>query len=511
MIIVYHQHNKVSSIWNKNIEKNISISTHSIAKCLFQLAVNFPDTQLIWCHISQKNNLGINTFQSLSQHPESMYSYNPNAENYLPEAIGYVEESPFLNVKKINRYPTWQMSSAVGGINSRLLKALKISDFETENFDYFLNSVAKRLMPFGLLCYSEPNLLLFKNEIPRLKTATKREFCKFVKQHYKTQWSFLLQLNLLIYERKLYPLSFINSLFYASVSFKNPLKTDFNIKNEMVSTSIDVIIPTIGREKYLFYFLKDLSVQNHLPSKVVIVEQNPQPESISGLNFLTDENWPFEIKSIFTHQAGACNARNLALKETTSDWVFFADDDIRIESDFLQKAIVETAKYDASAFTFHCFQQGEKEIFQRVFQWPTFGSGCSFVKKEALNDAKFDLRFEFGFGEDADFGMQLRNNGFDILYLPTPKILHLKAPIGGFRTKPKLDWQDDIAQPKPSPTVMLYKLMHLTPTQLWGYKTILFFKYYKLQSIKNPFRYYNNFQKQWKQSLFWAKTIMMKK
>jgi hypothetical protein len=30
--------------------------------------------------------------------------------------------------------------------------------------------------------------------------------------------------------------------------------------------------------------------------------------------------------------------------------------------------------------------------------------------------------------------MQLRNQGVDVLYLPEPKILHLKAPGGDFRT-----------------------------------------------------------------------------
>jgi hypothetical protein len=51
--------------------------------------------------------------------------------------------------------------------------------------------------------------------------------------------------------------------------------------------------------------------------------------------------------------------------------------------------------------------------------------------------------------EDSDFGMQLRNQGIDVLYLPEPKI-HLKAPVGGFRTKPKLAWENDEIQPKPS-------------------------------------------------------------
>ena len=30
----------------------------------------------------------------------------------------------------------------------------------------------------------------------------------------------------------------------------------------------------------------------------------------------------------------------------------------------------------------------------------------------------FHVVFEFGFGEDNDFGMQLRNGGYDIVYYP---------------------------------------------------------------------------------------------
>ena len=105
-----------------------------------------------------------------------------------------------------------------------------------------------------------------------------------------------------------------------------------------------------------------------------------------------------------------------------------------------------------------------------------FGAGHAFVKSTCITDLKFNVAYEFGFGEDNDFGMQLRNRGYDILYVSTSKILHLKAPIGGFRTKPTVLWQDDSIQPKPSPTVMLYKLLHDTKEQLLNYKVTLFFK-----------------------------------
>ena len=117
------------------------------------------------------------------------------------------------------------------------------------------------------------------------------------------------------------------------------------------------------------------------------------------------------------------------------------------------------------------------------------------------------MSYEFGFGEDSDFGMQIRNLGYDILYLPEPEITHLKAPIGGFRSKPVLEWHKDNIQPKPSPTVMLYLILHTTQEQIFGYKTILFFKFYKNQNIKNPYRYFKMFQKQWNQSVFWANQL----
>ena len=120
------------------------------------------------------------------------------------------------------------------------------------------------------------------------------------------------------------------------------------------------------------------------------------------------------------------------------------------------------------------------------------------------------MGYEFGFAEDSDFGMQLRDLGHDVLFLPEPEILHLKAPFGGFRTKPVLQWHADEVQPKPSPTIMLYILLHNTKEQFLGYKTTLFFKYYRCQSIKNPYLYYKMFRKRWNQSVYWANQLKKK-
>ena len=76
--------------------------------------------------------------------------------------------------------------------------------------------------------------------------------------------------------------------------------------------------------------LKDLSVQTHSPKRVIIIEQNPDLNSKSELDYLFNESWPFQIIHEFIHQTGACNARNLALSKVKSKFVFSCDDDNRI-------------------------------------------------------------------------------------------------------------------------------------------------------------------------------------
>jgi glycosyltransferase involved in cell wall biosynthesis len=509
MIIIYHKDNKVVGLSNSyGIDKAENLS---IAGFLVVLAKEFPNEILIWCCASYKEQLNVLEIGQLFHHRKLLFSYNPKKGMLLNESIGFVEESPFIKINKLVTYPTWQMSSAVGGIHAEVLLALNDAIPSEKNFDYFLCSLAKLGMRKGLLCYSEPRLLKRKQVGISAKNNNYTLF-RFVKQHYKTRWVFLLLFNLFIYERKFPVLPFLFSLFY-----KNRSKANINLDAIKVQSSrkvvdqatVDVIIPTIGRKNYLYDVLKDLKAQTHLPTNVIIVEQNPDEGSELELDYLTSEKWPFVIKHTFTHQAGACNARNLALEQITSEWVFFADDDIRIQADFIQKTLEHINDFSAKAVTLRCFQKGEKQNLTGIFQWSTFGSGCSLVLADSLQHCKFGMGYEFGFGEDGDFGMQLRNQGYDVLYLQYPEILHLKAAVGGFRTKPFLQWQNDGVQPKPSPTIMLYQLLHNTQEQTLGYKTILFFKYYKHQKIKNPIQYYINFQKQWDKSVFWANKLKM--
>lgn len=512
MILLYHNGVTVVELANAKAFGMEKVSHQSIASVLVEVANQYPQELLVWCHQSFKEALSIAEIERLFHHKKLFLSYNPSDAQFLDSALGYIDASLFVRVNKTVSFPTWQMSSAVGCMQAEVLLALNGSIALDKNFDYFLCSLAKLLMPKGLLCYSEPRLLK-KSAVSIATPSSYYTLFRFVKQHYRTRWVFFLLLNLFLYERKLPLLPFFFSLFYKNRSKLNVSLDGIKVqsfKKVIATATVDVIIPTIGRKSYLYDVLKDFSKQTHLPKKIIIVEQNPEAGSTSDLDYLTDEKWPFEIQHLFMHQAGACNARNLALDQTQSEWVFLADDDNRFEASLVSDIFSKIAQYGNTVVTTSYPQKNEIKKHTTVLQWPTFGAGNSFVRRDLLDQVRFDTAFEFGYGEDGDFGMQLRNQGYDVLYLPEPEILHLKAPFGGFRTKPVLRWQADSIQPKPSPTIMLYQLLHHTQAQINSYKTILFFTYYWLQKIKNPVRYYHYFQKQWERSVFWANTLNKK-
>lgn len=509
MIIVYHKNNKVVKLIRD--KEKLAFSSKTIATTLLELTKSYPQDWLVWCTLDLESNLNKSNFKAIFHHHKIMASYSTGIQNYIPNGIGYVEESPFIKVNKSVTYPTWLMSSEVGGIHASVLNAIG-SKIKTEaNFDYFLNSVAKLGMLAGLFCYSEPRLLL--NNIQKLEENDQSNtfvLFRFVRQHYKKRWLILLFLNLLLFEKRFPIIPFCYCLF-----FKSRKKIPLNLNAIQIQSTLkvvdkktmDVIIPTIGRKQYLYDVLQDLAKQTHLPQKVIIVEQNSLKDSCSELDYLTTASWPFSIKHIFTHQAGVCNARNLALVEVSSEWVFLNDDDNRLDENLINNVFGKVIQYGEIVITTSYLQPNEIQQYKTIHQSAIFGSGNSFVKKTALKNVSFNTAFEFGYGEDIDFGLQLRNQGQDVIYFPDLKITHLKALMGGFRTKPTLAWASDSIQPKPSPTVLLYKLLHLTAEQINGYKTILFFKFYRVQNIKNPIRYFFNFNKQWKQSLNWANKL----
>lgn len=507
MIVIYHKNNNVVSVFDSDKNQELIHTSSNLSLAVYEQAKANPNSVLVWCHIDNKNFIDLDYILSqYSGTTNMMLSFSKN--DFMSNKIGYVEASPFLKVNKAVKYPTWLMSSLIGAMPSQSILVFKDILKSNTDFVYQLNAIAKIGMSKGLLCYSDPKLLLEGFPKQMEKEISDIAFFKFVKQYYKWIWVYLLFFNILIFDKQFFVTPFFLSLFKRRETKELYFKTKkvLNLNSNLLIT-YDVIIPTLGRVKHLLNVLRDLSHQTLLPLNVIIIEQNDIEGSISELSYIKDENWPFIIKHQFIKQTGACNARNLALKKVTSNYVFFADDDIRFDKNVLEKSLGFMNSNKFKAITLSCILKRGKEVFPVPIQWTSFGAGCSIVDSSVLNTIQFNMAFEHGFGEDSDFGAQLRKMGVDIIYYPGVTLNHIKAPIGGFRTSFKHPWEKGEIQPKPSPTVLLYKLLNETKHQLLGYKVILFFKYYRVQHIKNPFFYYKLFKKQWSISLYWANLL----
>lgn len=510
MIILIHQNaQKVVKVLKGETEIKIS-GTHC-TKAFWELAEKYPEEIIAWCE--EKYIADLNTEQWSQVFHQDLIMASYAVENaFLPESIGYIDQLPFVNVNRKILYATWQMSSDVGRIKGGTLLKFKSLFEGISNFDFLLNSIAKIGQQNGLFCYSAPGLVKQISDKKLKSTATSSQLFSFVYSYYNTIWLSVLFWCYWKYENK-FPLKAYFQAFLEKKCFLQ--KADLlairiqSNKIPEISNSIDVIIPTMGRPVYLMQVIEDLSLQSLLPKKVIVVEQNPDVNSISDLPELHSKTWPFEILHHFIHQTGACNARNIALKEANTDWIFFADDDIRFEPDLLDKAIKEMNRLGVSAINMNCKQKGEQTIFKKIKQWGSFGSGTSVVKSVFAKQCAFSTIYEHGYGEDADFGMQLRNVGCDIIYHPEIEILHLKAPMGGFREKPALAWEQEEPLPKPSPTLMAFALKYYTLEQIKGFKTSLFLKYYNKQEIKNPVTYIRKMRKRWEKSEEWAEKLIL--
>jgi hypothetical protein len=190
-----------------------------------------------------------------------------------------------------------------------------------------------------------------------------------------------------------------------------------------------------------------------------------------------------------------------------SKWVFLNDDDNRFTAHLLENSIKSLLKLKRDSLITSYLVPGETKTYTKTAQTTIFGSGNSFIHSKVLEKVQFDINFEFGYGEDTDFGMQMRNNGYDIIYDPTIEICHLKAPMGGFRTKFVHPWESDKIQPKPSPTIMLIRQKFNSLQQIRGFKTRLFLSLLKRNNYVRLISFVNNFNLAWKSSVFWSNKL----
>ncbi len=218
---------------------------------------------------------------------------------------------------------------------------------------------------------------------------------------------------------------------------------------------VTVCIPTYRREDVLIETVRQFISEEPSPAEIIIVDQTPEhtpavKTQLAGWDSQGVIRW---IRRGVASQPGALNA---GLREAQSPFVLFVDDDIRIEPGLLAS---HCAAFDSEvvwATVGQILQPGQSPTHGTYtvqagafadLEFPFCSSqpatltnamsGNLMVRRErALAVGGFDEAFvpPVSYRFDSDFAKRLCHAGGVILFVPSARIYHLRAPSGGTRS-----------------------------------------------------------------------------
>jgi glycosyltransferase involved in cell wall biosynthesis len=247
-----------------------------------------------------------------------------------------------------------------------------------------------------------------------------------------------------------------------------PLPSD--VDRKIRSADVSVIIPTLGRYPYLPDALQSLRRQSVRPREVIVVDQNypeaRQPATYEGYDDLN-------LRVVWQDERGQSLARNTALAQVTSTYVFMFDDDSIAHDDLIEQhlRVVLGGRFDVSTGVAFpppptTYQLPKAFVKPRVAQ--TFDSGNSLMRTSLVYEmGGFDRNYDLGPGTDTDFGTRLYLAGKRIAHTPSAVRIHFKAPTGGLRVHGAHKYNSDagLLGPFPPPTQSYYASRYLDGRQ----------------------------------------------
>ncbi|MCD6445264.1 glycosyltransferase family 2 protein, partial [Candidatus Bathyarchaeota archaeon] len=225
---------------------------------------------------------------------------------------------------------------------------------------------------------------------------------------------------------------------------------------------VSVIIPTYKRYEDLLITLQSLNTQTVLPDEVIVFDESPDDRL---RQILKNINVSYPIKYVWAPSRfrSLARARNKSKKLVKGDIVVFLDDDVILDSKYLENVlsflennpealgvtghITNTRLpklYQIASKLFLLFRKTNTSKVQRSFiptisncgknvptQWL---SGCNMVyRREVLDTFDFDWKLlKYSYSEDIDFSYRVyKKYGDGSLYLVGRALLiHKKSPSG---------------------------------------------------------------------------------
>ncbi len=236
----------------------------------------------------------------------------------------------------------------------------------------------------------------------------------------------------------------------------------------MKPPKISVIVPTYGREKILVESIKDVLQQEYLDFEVLVIDQTQNHEAETE-SFLEELAKSQKINWYKVPWASLPGARNYAVRRSNGDIVLFIDDDVKLNTNYLQAhsknyqedetigavagrvfdrmklADFATANADNSPYTIDYLPEEAKDpgiawyyidlVHTTKPQQVISARGCNMsFRKEVFTKYGiwFDERFRgSAVREESDFCLRFRKTNYKIWYDPEANLVHLGEETGG--------------------------------------------------------------------------------
>jgi GT2 family glycosyltransferase len=225
---------------------------------------------------------------------------------------------------------------------------------------------------------------------------------------------------------------------------------------------ISVVIPTKGRIREVCLCIKSILNQSFLPDEILVIDSSEKPT----LGRILKEKFhskKTEIKYIHL-RASLTAARNFAIDNSLGDIIFFFDDDVVLDRDYI-KEVMKIFRSDEDEIVggvtgriinVKRFDKSLRNFFRRLFFLGYFGDGkvlpsgnptsvqglnkitetnflhgCSAAyRKKVFKHFRFDEKLGklsgYCYMEDVDFSYRVSQR-YKLIYTPFAKLEHLKS------------------------------------------------------------------------------------
>ncbi|KAF9003128.1 hypothetical protein BDZ89DRAFT_1049996 [Hymenopellis radicata] len=205
--------------------------------------------------------------------------------------------------------------------------------------------------------------------------------------------------------------------------------------------TIDVVVPSFRVQIPLLTRILALKSSPAVSTMFIIIVDDPTSPNAAILEE-TYGHLPNVRIRVHSANLGASASRNRGLQESAAEWVLFLDDDIQPELDLLVKAEeCVRAHPEAAGFIGNVFFPKADTIYtsaihlsgvtyfwniaEKIHSDLPWGVTANLMVRRNKDDVLFDLRFpKTGGGEDIDFCVRKRKDGFVFFAAPELRVVH---------------------------------------------------------------------------------------